>query len=128
MDLFEVLPLIVFPNRHMRAVLTWELLPYLVDICHVLFQVTLLQTSMTTYVTGDVPNLLMLVFHMGPNVTFESRCIVAVGTLESLVLPPYMHSLDVLIEGPPKHCCVWTLITFPLLVFLLSMLSFDVRF
>ena len=126
MDLFEVLPLIMFPNRYMRAVLTWELLPYLVDICHVLFQVTLLQTSMTTYVTGDVPNLLMLVFHMGPNVTSESRCIVAVGTLERLVLPPYMHSLDVLIESPPKHCCIRTLITFPLLVFLLSMLSFDV--
>ena len=54
----------------------------LVDICHVLFQVTLLQTSMTTYVTGDVPNLLMLVFNVGPNVTFKSRCIVAAGTLE----------------------------------------------
>ena len=111
MDLFEVLPLIMFPNRHMRAVLTWELLPYLVDVCHVLFQVTLLQTSMTTYVTGDVPNLFMLVFHMVPNVTLESRGIITMGTLEWLVLPPYMHSLDVLIEGPPKHCCVWTLIT-----------------
>ena len=117
MDLFEVLPLIVFPDRYMRAVLTWELLPYLVDICHVLFQVTLLQTSMTTNVTGDVPNLLMLVFNMGPNVTSESRCVVAVGTLEGLVLPPYMHSLDVLVEGPPKHCRIRTLITFPLLVF-----------
>ena len=126
MDLFEVLPLIMFPNRYMRAVLTWELLPYLVDICHVLFQVTLLQTSMTTNVAGDVPNLLMLVFHMVTNVTLESGCIVAVWTLEWLVLHLYMHPLDVLIKSPPKHCCIRTLITFPLLVFCLSMLSLDV--
>ena len=126
MDLFEVLSLIMFPNRHMRAVLTWELLPYLVDICHVLFQVTLLQTSMTTNVAGDVPNLLMLVFHMVTNVTLESGCIVAVWTLEWLVLHLYMHPLDVLIKSPPKHCCIRTLITFPLLVFCLSMLSLDV--